>query len=104
MTIKIEEASMWGERDMEKKIEERILEIIEARESGLLKEDDVFELIVDPDDSSMTMTIQALRRFSSTSDILKYYKESIVDSLSEYRRELELDREEGVNRRRYLIN
>ncbi len=94
---------MWNEYEFEKKFERTFSEIKSDIESGKFQENKV-EIVVDPDGSFIVLTIQALMRFSSAKDILKHYKDSVVEVLREHRAELELDKEDGKIPSYHLIN
>jgi hypothetical protein len=104
MSKRIEELSMWGEYEMEKRLEDAIAQIMMDKESGRLKEDEQFGLVVDDDGSAIFLTLKSLDRFPTAGDILKHYKDSLVERLYDHRLELELDKEERKESKNYLIN
>lgn len=104
MTIRIEIESVHHERELLKAIEEKMSLVDEAIERESLREDQLVSLGVDDDGSKMTFSVAKFRTLNGSADVLKHYKDELVESLADHRLELELDKEEGKESKTYLIH
>lgn len=97
--VAIETGAMWDEYELEKIIDEKIALIRADHDAGALKEEEEFDLIIDRDGSSMTLTVKALEGVCAR-DLLDLYKAKTVEVLDEYRSCLE----DGIKPEKYYIN
>ena len=99
----IDENAAWYEREIEDNLKNNLFEVQYAKENGIIKEEDEFELRLEGNGHPIIMSLKSLAKFS-TGDLLKEYKARLVEDLDDHRMELELDKEDGIQSKKFHIN